>query len=401
MRRIDYPEDMQALKNDYISVFGAFLTAMQQEWDSLRDQLRRLDNNTAESHRLYPDNITDIITADYDLLVDIFLDYQEMVDIFGNRMNVLNGRLEKLFNYSTEGSTFPRFQPAISRFFMDHLKVLKSDVCYYCELSYINSYGFKNTYSDFGQFLMGATRHQIERYVRRGNGGKLADGKYDKIMKLRKTPGVSAANIEDRFNGMYVKWRNNPPKSERIARQLRNHFDLDHFLPKSKCPLVALSLMNFVPCCPVCNEKLKGDDVLWGENKATKKDVLKKVSPVSSSYDINSVAKFRLDDHGHGWLRSQDHPDDYTLEFKSDDPDYQSEVIDEFHLDERYAYHKCEALRWHDLMNDYPPVKVKEMVLALGGYKTEEQLRNDIFQNDYFDNNTRCFDKLRRDILGR
>lgn len=191
-----------------------------------------------------------------------------------------------------------------------------------------------------------------------------------------------------------------PKKSEKVAGNLRNHFDLDHFLPKAKCPLVALSLMNFVPSCPVCNEKLKGEDILWGENEANRRNVLMKVSPNSSGYDLDSVAKLRLDDHGHGWLRAQEHPQDYTLEFKSSDPDYQNEIINEFHLDERYAYHKCEALRWHDLMNDYPPPRIKEMATALNGYKTEEQLRNDIFQNDYFEKYVRCFDKLRRDILG-
>lgn len=64
------------------------------------------------------------------------------------------------------------------------------------------------------------------------------------------------------------------------------------------------------------------------------------------------------------------------------------------------SYHKNEALRWHDLMNDYPASKIREMAAALKGYKTEEELRNDIFQTEYFKENVRCFDKLRRDILG-
>lgn len=400
MRRIDYPEDIQALKTEYLAIFNNHLGRMQDDWEDLRDELRSNDDNSPESSRLYPDNISEILTADYDLLVDIFIDYQEMVEVYGDGMKDLNGALERLFNYSTEGGTPPKFQPDISSFFMQHQKELKLDVCYYCELSYINSYGFSSIYMDVGEFLMGATRHQIERYVRRESGKKLAKGKYDKIMKLRETTGVNVSNIEDRFNHLDARWRDSPKKSEKVTGNLRNHFDLDHFLPKAKCPLVALSLMNFVPSCPVCNEKLKGEDILWGENEANRRNVLMKVSPNSSGYDLDSVAKLRLDDHGHGWLRAQEHPQDYTLEFKSSDPDYQNEIINEFHLDERYAYHKCEALRWHDLMNDYPPPRIKEMATALNGYKTEEQLRNDIFQNDYFEKYVRCFDKLRRDILG-
>ena len=170
MRRIDYPEDIQALKTEYLAIFNNHLGRMQDDWEDLRDELRSNDDNSPESSRLYPDNISEILTADYDLLVDIFIDYQEMVEVYGDGMKDLNGALERLFNYSTEGGTPPKFQPDISSFFMQHQKELKLDVCYYCELSYINSYGFSSIYMDVGEFLMGATRHQIERYVRRESG---------------------------------------------------------------------------------------------------------------------------------------------------------------------------------------------------------------------------------------
>lgn len=41
----------------------------------------------------------------------------------------------------------------------------------------------------------------------------------------------------------------------------KRQFDIDHFLPKGKCPPVALSLFNFVPSCPVCNERIKREDL--------------------------------------------------------------------------------------------------------------------------------------------
>lgn len=150
----------------------------------------------------------------------------------------------------------------------------------------------------------------------------------------------------------------------------------------------------------MCNEKLKGSDILGGNDENNWRQVLIKTSPTSRNYDFDKTSRLRLRDNGHEWLRAQKHPEDYTIEFISKDKDYQSEIIGEFHLEERYAYHKCEALRWHDLMNDYPPSRIKEMAVPLKGYKTEEQLRNDIFQTEYFGKNVRCFDKLRRDILG-
>ena len=35
--------------------------------------------------------------------------------------------------------------------------------------------------------------------------------------------------------------------------------DFDHFFPKSRYPLLALSFFNLIPCCPICNRTLKGD----------------------------------------------------------------------------------------------------------------------------------------------
>lgn len=400
MRRIDYL-DIESLKKEYKATFdAATLSKMQGKWEPLRDSLRRLHGDATESCRLYPNTISELLDADYELLVDIFVNYYQLRKSPGFSES-WHEELKDIFHYSgRESSEFPAFQPVISDFFMRHQKDMKIDVCYYCELSYINSYGFSETYQSIGAFLMNANRHQIELQVRKADGKKLNGKLYDKIMGLRKRAEVTADNIEDKFNDLFKRWLGTKKKSDEVKKKMRNHFDLDHFLPKSECPLVGLSLMNFVPSCPVCNEKLKGADILGGEKESDWGRVLKKVSPISKQYDFDQKAKLRLLDNGSGWLRAQEHPDDYTLEFTSTDDDYQTEIIGEFHLEERYAYHKCEALRWHDLRNDYPDTRIKEMVTALKGYKTEEQLRNDIFQTDYFKSNVRCFDKLRRDILG-
>lgn len=400
MRKIEYPEDKTSLMADYQAIFSESLQDMQEKWVPIRDYLRRLKGDSKDSSRLYPDKVMGVILADYELLVDIFVDYHQLKkrpDFDKEK----HDELKLLFHYSgVEENDIPIFQPKIADFFMHHQKEMKIAVCYYCELSYINSYGLSESYKDFGKFLKHANSHEIEKYVTSENGKKLSSKTYKKILELQNEEGVTEDNIEERFNKLDWRWNKGKKKSEQIMKHLYNHFDLDHFLPKSECPLVGLSLMNFVPSCSVCNEKLKGSDVLGGKNESEWRRVLKKVSPISSGFDFERVSKIRLDDHGHGWLRAQDHPEDYTLEFKSTDIDYQSEIIDEFHLDERYNYHKCEALRWHDLMNDYPPSRIKEIAEVLSGYKTEDQLRNDIFQNDYFEDNVRCFDKLRRDILG-
>lgn len=74
-----------------------------------------------------------------------------------------------------------------------------------------------------------------------------------------------------------------------IAGNSKKYFDLDHVLPKSKCPILALSLFNFVPSCQVCNSRIKksipiGKDL--GERKV--------LSPTSNLYDFENNVRFRL-----------------------------------------------------------------------------------------------------------
>ena len=203
-------------------------------------------------------------------------------------------------------------------------------------------------------------------------------------------------NIVEQFDNLDKRISKHGKKSEAIIKKLKNHFDLDHFLPKSKCPLVALSLMNFVPCCPICNEKLKKDDELGGLDKAA----LLKLSPTSNDYNFDKNVEIRvICNNGPNGLLAQKHPDDYIIKFCTNDKDYQKEIIDEFHLDERYNYHKCEALRLQDLMLNYPKEKIQAISVALKGYRTEVEIREDLFGSRFSEEHHRCFDKLRRDIL--
>ncbi|WHT38740.1 hypothetical protein QNH98_17400 [Myroides sp. mNGS23_01] len=38
--------------------------------------------------------------------------------------------------------------------------------------------------------------------------------------------------------------------------------DLDHYFPRSKFPLLGLSIYNLIPCCLICNSRIKGDSYL-------------------------------------------------------------------------------------------------------------------------------------------
>lgn len=69
----------------------------------------------------------------------------------------------------------------------------------------------------------------------------------------------------------------------------KSQFDIDHFLPKGKCPPVALSLFNFVPSCPVCNERIKRENL-----PNVNLNDLKFLSPSSFAFDLPKRIKVKL-----------------------------------------------------------------------------------------------------------
>ncbi len=191
---------------------------------------------------------------------------------------------------------------------------------------------------------------------------------------------------------------------------IRTQFDLDHVLDKGSCPLVALSLYNLVPSCPICN----GPHIKGMRRMDVNLSQRKKLSPTSELYDFDNKVKI--------WIRpktarnfnevSLKHLDDYEVEFDTLlDEDYDKE-IDFFYLRERYNYHKCEALRLAELKVKYTSSKIIEMSKIIcntgKGEQNErtpianiiiEQIRRDIFGLEYSEEYHRTLNKLRKDIL--
>lgn len=173
----------------------------------------------------------------------------------------------------------------------------------------------------------------------------------------------------------------------------KNHFDLDHVLDKGNCPLLGLSLMNFVPSCQCCNEKIKRQETLGGNDPSK----MYKLSPTSPEYDFDGqvkigvvICKLPLSP---GFMKNKDC---YSMNFLTIDSDY-SDIVKKMHLRERYEYHKGEALRLLDLAESYTEHTIPKIAKLLG--YSEEQVREDIFGSDFVNDQCRCFKKLRKDIL--
>ena len=172
--------------------------------------------------------------------------------------------------------------------------------------------------------------------------------------------------------------------------EMKSQFDLDHALAKDDCPLVALSLHNFVPSCPVCNERLKRKNPL-----SDSLDGLKLVAPCSEDFDTNKQIHFKVNQEKvctSGFMR---HKDCYRMKINAHG--VYASYAKLFRLEERYEYHKGEALRLLDLKRKYPMSNIRQIARLM--HKTADEVKEDIFGLHFSKNNHRCFDKMRRDIM--
>lgn len=87
-------------------------------------------------------------------------------------------------------------------------------------------------------------------------------------------------------------------KYSKKKTQPRLTIDLDHFYPKDQCPILALSLKNFIPSCSTCNSRIKGKTNfikfydLDGLSDQVQKDYFIRLAPSSDKYNFIEKACF-------------------------------------------------------------------------------------------------------------
>ena len=167
------------------------------------------------------------------------------------------------------------------------------------------------------------------------------------------------------------------------------HFDVDHYLPKTKCPIIGLSLFNFIPSCQVCNSRIKSSRTV-----GTMMGEWIQFSPVGENYGFEDNVKIRLRMH-RGPDTTFKKKGEYYIYFRCKNG-FRKEV-DFFHLEERYEFHKMEAMRLKQLKAQYPMSARRKIARLLG--KTEAEVRENLFHKKYLKDNHRCFSKLTADML--
>lgn len=169
----------------------------------------------------------------------------------------------------------------------------------------------------------------------------------------------------------------------------KRQFDVDHYIPKEKCPILGLSLFNFVPSCQVCNSRIKLANVI-GDNPVD----FEEFNPAGVNYAFDKKVSIRLRMKP-GCKHNLNNPRNYYIHFRC--KNQFRKYVDFFHLEERYEFHKLEALRIKKLKENYPPSAIRKIANMLGF--SVAKVTEDLFHEQFLKDNDRCFTKLTSDML--
>lgn len=365
MIKIHY-KDIKKLQEEYLNLFD--IEEMRAQW--------------ANEEKRTGFKLEDLLTKEFDFLVDVYLKYK------GQRIGKKRQKLLKnLFNYE-------RKQSDIADFFMKHEQNFHFSTCHYCNMAYVNKYDRNLSNPD-----------ELLSFV--NNAPK------EKWRELFRTSTLSNEKLKEAIDGrpyetldIFNKKRFLKKKIEayKAIQRSYNHFDLDHLLPKSICPILGLSLFNLVPSCQVCNEKLKKDKEL----ASTKEDWLK-ISPthIKSTFDNDVTIKLIPLDKCSTFFELQQNNGNFRLMFDTNNDKIYEKYVSTFKLEDRYNYHKKLALHILSLKERYPEEKRKEISRLLSANEqgkdtlkySEAQIKEDILQEGLYQD--RCFSKLRKDMINK
>jgi hypothetical protein len=173
-------------------------------------------------------------------------------------------------------------------------------------------------------------------------------------------------------------------------------FATEHVLDKGDCPLVALSLYNFVPSCNSCN----GADIKGTKTIGDTEEEIAQLSPTAEGYDFNGKVTFEIKIKGPNAtdLKAVDHPDDYEVDFYVREPIYQKS-INLFELKPRYnnKKEKRELLLWRDKRRNNPDNIVQQY--ADIRKITFKEMFEEMFELQLRKQEHYTMEKARRDVM--
>lgn len=191
--------------------------------------------------------------------------------------------------------------------------------------------------------------------------------------------------------------------SYEIGNSKKNQFDIDHFIPKSRCSLFSLSLYNFVPSCQVCNSRIKQAGEYY---KECNEEQLEMLFPSSENYKYIDYLRFRIIPKNILYQQAaksfsfSEMKDSFAIEFEELD-DKKSTLFKKeataFDIIKRYEYHKKEFLVYIDKLRKYPDSYFL-CYANMHGINEANNLNEGIFNKCFRNQERQIFQKIYNDI---
>lgn len=206
---------------------------------------------------------------------------------------------------------------------------------------------------------------------------------------------LNPSNGFEIYNCVYCDAEPAKPFRSRGGHKIRR-FETEHVLDKGTCPLVALSLYNFVPGGDVCN----GTAVKGTKTIGDTPEEIKHLSPTNPSYDFYHKVLFVVNPKGSDFvdIKRTDHPEHYEIDFYYKDRTYEKSVI-LFGLKGLYNEdYLLNSLRLLDKLDRYPKKMMDDVSNLMVAIKDEEFLES--FDIDIARRSHEPYLKIREDLLG-
>lgn len=219
--------------------------------------------------------------------------------------------------------------------------------------------------------------------------------KYDTYKKKISNFLVDVANGFEIYNCVYCDMEDVTTFIKANGNKVRK-FETEHVLDKGKCPLVGMSLYNFVPSCRTCNgPAVKGTKTI-GDTEAE----IVRLSPTADGYDFTNKVKFavKMLTPGVEDLKATSHVDDYEIDFNVSEALYQKS-IDLFELKSRYNHgkEKLELLEWREIRRNNPDSRIQQLAdlyMVSFGEMFEDMFKLDLRKREHYP-----MEKARRDVM--
>lgn len=338
MKKINYSKD-ESINNAFCDKFyDTILSKTSFDIDTIDNEIKRIDDSW---------DYKKLLTSEFSDLVD-FARKAETQDT-----DVLNSNFKQVNSKGKYDYFYTDVQKDIANFLSESELSIRS--CPYCNIDFINPFNVFIEYNTVEEFIKYATSDEWEELLSEGKSQiiyqKIKKNKFTILDEIKNIPKIGKKTWEK----INISEINN-------LKSIRDHFTLDHFLPKGKFPYLSVSVYNLIPSCYSCNSKFKG------QRNFELSDFINSISPSSEFFCMNDHLNFKLnfDTKAKKFdekIKNIKQIEDLEVNLRNINSHTDVDMyIDMFKLKGRYNFHKDIAYELIEKRKRYPEKQIDEIV---------------------------------------